>query len=305
MYDPNSLHARTKGSQSAFVNERLLRHHFAFGKNWKSFLSTITPESITEAERGLTRLLPPGELRDRRFLDVGCGSGLSMLAAIRLGASQVTGIDLDPLSVETAQMLLSTHAQGSEWSVRTASVFDLNPTRDARDGLDAGTARAGEYDIVYSWGVLHHTGDVWGGIEKAASMVAPGGHLALALYRHTPLCGFWKREKRFYAAAPGWAQRLIRVLYKGTYALGLLATRRSPLHYVREYRSARGMDWHHDVHDWLGGYPYQSVEPQEVTRYLAGLGLSMERVFARPAAARGLFGTHCDEYVAVRNRQRE
>ncbi len=135
---------------------------FRFGENWRSFVATITEESVLEAERGLLRLLPESAIRGRSFLDVGCGSGLSMLAALRLGAASVRGVDYDADSVEATRALLSVHAPAGAWSAIRKSVFDLTPDDDGR------------YDTVYSWGVLHHTGAVWRAIEDASKVVAPG-----------------------------------------------------------------------------------------------------------------------------------
>ena len=271
---------------------RSVETHFKFGENWRSFVDTLSERSIEEAERGLTRLFPKGELQGRRLLDIGCGSGLHMLAAQRLGAAEIVGIDLDSVSVSTAQTLLSTHVSGRTWSVNVRSVFDLDPNKD------------GVYDVVYSWGVLHHTGDMWIAIRKAAEMVAPGGYLALALYRHTPLCGFWRVEKKIYATSPRLVQAAMRALYKTIYLCGLIATGRSPADYIRNYVSARGMDWSHDIHDWLGGYPYESVQPPQLIAFLHDLRFSIERVFEHPAALMGILGSHCDEFVARRQSSR-
>lgn len=163
--------------------------HFAFGENWKSFVNVVDANRIARAEAGMRRLFPDGDLRGARFLDVGCGSGLSSLAAARSGAAQVHGVDIDPASVEAARSLLGRHLPPGAWSARIASVFDLDP---ARDGL---------FDVVYSWGVLHHTGAMWRAVESAAALVRPGGLLAVALYRKTALCEFWRREKALYARA--------------------------------------------------------------------------------------------------------
>jgi SAM-dependent methyltransferase len=259
---------------------------FKFGDNWRSFVTTVSEDTIVEAERGLRRLFPDGELKGRRFLDIGCGSGLSALAAYRLGASSVTGIDFDQASIGAARELLSHYAADADISLAVKSVFAL-------DGSE-------KYDVVYSWGVLHHTGAMWQAIQHAAGAVAPQGLLAIALYRRTPMCGFWKAEKRLYAQAAPAVQRLMAAVYKSAFAAGLLAQGRSPAAYVANYRSARGMDWHHDVHDWLGGYPYESVEPTEVKTFLQHSGFELLRSFEHPARAFGVFGSHCDEYVARR-----
>jgi SAM-dependent methyltransferase len=262
---------------------------FAFGANWQSFAAAIDPARIAEAEAGLRRLFPAGEIEGCRFLDIGCGSGLSALAALRLGAAHVSAIDLDPRSAATTRSVLQKYAKTASWDVQQKSVFDLMPASEAPHG------------IVYSWGVLHHTGRMWEALERCCALVPGGGRLAVALYRRTPMCGFWRAEKRFYAAAGPAAQKSVRALYKVAYGAGLLATGRNPARYVASYQSARGMDWHHDVHDWLGGYPYESTDPAAVRDFLARHGFALDRMFERPAAAKGLFGSHCDEYVAVRS----
>lgn len=237
----------------------------------------------------MRRLFPENELRGSTFLDIGCGSGLSALAACRLGAASVDAIDLDPASVAATNALLAKFAPEFHGSARQASVFELDPER------------TGTYDIVHSWGVLHHTGDLWTAFERTCAMVGQRGRLAIALYRRTPLCPLWALEKRHYAQAGPAAQAIVRAIYKGIYRSGLIATGRNPARYIAGYRSARGMDWHHDVHDWLGGHPYQSTDPAAVTAFLAQRGFAVEHIFAHAPVALGIFGSHCDEYVAARH----
>ena len=265
---------------------RRLESHFAFGENWQSFLQTVDEDSIIYATRALARLLPAEEVAGRSFFDIGCGSGLTMLAATRLGARSVEGIDIDPGSVTATKALLSRHLEPGRWTARVQSVLSLEPG-------------CGPFDIVSSWGVLHHTGDMANAIRKAAGAVAPRGTLAISLYRRTPLCALWTLENRLYSAAPRAFQTAIRVGYQGIFCAALLLTGRNPVRYVREYR-LRGMDWKHDVHDWLGGYPYESVSPSEVIDCLDRLGFDMVRMFEQPTRAGGLFGSHCDEFVARR-----
>jgi 2-polyprenyl-6-hydroxyphenyl methylase/3-demethylubiquinone-9 3-methyltransferase len=269
---------------------RQLENHFAFGRNWQSFAHSVTEDNIAQAVSGLQRLFAPNQIEGCRFLDIGSGAGLSMLAALRMGARSVTGVDIDPNSVEAARTLLSLHAPDEPWKVELSSVFDLTPEEH------------GTFDIVYSWGVLHHTGDMWLALRKAAALVSPGGQLAIALYRRTPLCGFWQWEKRLYSTSNRLTQAIIRLTYETIYCAGVVTTGRNPIRYVRGYKSQRGMNWFNDVHDWLGGYPYQSSQPEEVVRFLKELGFAVRLALEKPAALRGLLGSHCDEFVAVRQK---
>ncbi|WP_165830740.1 class I SAM-dependent methyltransferase [Phenylobacterium soli] len=257
--------------------------HFAFGENWKSFLGTLDDERITQAEAGLRRLFPGGELKGKTFLDIGSGSGLSSLAALKLGVKSLVATDIDRHSVEATAGLLSRLAPGGPWAAEERSVFDLAPSD-------------GRFDVVYSWGVLHHTGDMWRAVETAASMVKPGGLFAVALYRKTGMCGFWKIEKRFYSRAPRWAQTPIRWAYMSARFVTDFIRFKPIIRTIRNYRSQRGMSWSHDAHDWLGGYPYESAAPPVIRERISAMGFSLEREFLRPAGL-GLWGSGCDEFV--------
>lgn len=259
---------------------------FAFGKNWASYAKLVTQQQIDEAIVGLRRLVGD-DLRGKRFLDIGCGSGLHSLAALRLGAAEVVAIDVDSDSVATTRNMLQAHAQGGAWKVLERSVFDLDPSS------------MGKFDVVYSWGVLHHTGDMYRALRIAATLVAPGGQFAFALYRHTRFCWFWKIEKKWYAAAGPRGQGMARSAYVGLYRMAHpIFNRKSFADHVASYVSARGMDFYHDVHDWLGGWPYESISPDEVARLMKQLGMREVRNFARMGrTSTGVFGSGCDEYV--------
>jgi 2-polyprenyl-6-hydroxyphenyl methylase/3-demethylubiquinone-9 3-methyltransferase len=257
---------------------------FAFGDNWASYASLVNEERLVEAERGLVRLLGPDGLRGRTMLDIGCGSGVHAAAAGRLGVARVVALDIDSRSVEATRAVLMRHAPLAAAEVRQADVFDLEP------------ATAGRFDVVYSWGVLHHTGDMGEAVRRAAGVVAPGGLFAFALYRRTRLCGLWAHEKRWYAAARPSAQAMARRIYVGLLRAKFAITGQDFATYVAKYKSARGMDFLHDVHDWMGGYPYESITPAALDDHMRKLGFEHVRSFTQ-ALSLGLFGSGCDEYV--------
>lgn len=264
--------------------------HFGFGENWADYAQHITDEKINQAQRDLQRLLPEG-VQGKTFLDIGCGSGLHSLAALKSGAALVSAVDFDPNSVKTTKAVLQQYWRGENVRVDWANILDL-------DTLDFLPEKY--FDVVYSWGVLHHTGDMKVAIENAANFVKPKGVFVLAIYKKTPLCPFWKKEKYFYTHAPRFVRAICNYVYAGLYSLGLVATGRNPLSYIRQYPQNRGMRFMTDVRDWLGGYPYESASPEEIEDMMKNLGFTLQRSYnTGSAAARGLFGTGCAEYVFI------
>lgn len=262
--------------------------HFAFGENWSGFARQIDARRIQVAEASIRRLVGREDLDGLSFLDVGSGSGLDSLAALRLGCTRLLAIDIDPASVETTRGTLAAFPTAAPCECRRLSVFDL------------ADFNVGTFDVVYSWGVLHHTGAMHGAIDAAARAVAPGGMAVFAFYRKTPLCHLWQLEKRWYSKAPAWAQRLARGIYIGAYWASLAVCGRSPRRYIRTYSErSRGMDFYRNVHDWLGGYPYESISAAEIESYMGDLGFVMVRSFtyAGRLGRLGLFGSGNDEYI--------
>lgn len=207
---------------------------FRFGENWASFSRHLTETQLAEARASLQRLLDMESLEDHTFLDIGCGSGLFSIAAAQLGARQVVGIDIDPVSVRTSQDNARRWAPDAPLTFRQVSVLD----ETAMEALDT-------FDIVYSWGVLHHTGDMRRALRIAAARVRTGGLFVVAIYnRH------WSSPfvKRGYNLLPVWGQRGLAGGFAPVILLAkALVTRRNP------FKVRRGMDFFHNLVDWLGG----------------------------------------------------
>jgi 2-polyprenyl-6-hydroxyphenyl methylase/3-demethylubiquinone-9 3-methyltransferase len=258
--------------------------HFEFGENWREYAKTIDDRRIADAIAGLEKLFPDG-VRGKSFLDIGSGSGLHSLAALSLGAERVLAVDIDENSVATTRQLLSARAPSKNWNARIASVFETSPQE------------TGTFDIVYSWGVLHHTGDMWRAIEKAASLVKPDGQFALAIYGKTPFDAVWRAEKRIYKSSPHAVQWLMRKGWVTTLIVAKLARGKNPMSLFRDPIAARGMNFSHDLHDWLGGYPYETATVDQLSTRIGAMGFRQTRAFPMRVAAKGLFGSGCHEIV--------
>jgi 2-polyprenyl-6-hydroxyphenyl methylase/3-demethylubiquinone-9 3-methyltransferase len=152
----------------------------------------------------------------------------------------------------------------------------------------------GQFDVAYSWGVLHHTGAMWR--EMAAKLVKPGGQFALAIYSKTPLDAAWNVEKRVYSGGPQVLQWIIRQTYVGALFSAQALRGRNPMSLVSNTK-ARGMNFSHDVHDWLGGFPYETASANELHERVCSFGFSEERSFPIQVSMGGLFSSGCHEFV--------
>ncbi len=262
--------------------------HFEFGKNWADYSKNIGDTEINDARHELGRLLATESLQGKPFLDIGCGSGIHSLAALQMGAATVHAIDLDPDSVSTTRSVLETYWDKNNYQIEKMNIFDVN------------TDLFPKFDIVYSWGVLHHTGDMWGAIEKTASFIRPGGVLAIAIYRKTPLCGFWKKEKWLFTNGGPVVRSILTAAYMLLKILRDIIRLKNPLRKILHYREGtRGMRWKSDVIDWLGGYPYESAPLDEIRNSLEPLGFKLTQSF-KTKAEWGVFGSGCAEYLFQR-----
>jgi SAM-dependent methyltransferase len=266
-------------------NARIGERRFRFGANWLDFSRSLSADQLAEAEKSLPRLLECDSLAGLSFLDIGSGSGLFSLAARKLGA-RVHSFDFDEESVLCTMRLRDRYFAGdSNWKIEQGSILDAEYVRNL-----------GTFDVVYAWGVLHHTGAMRDALDGAARLVAPGGLLAFALYHRTLMCPFWRWEKRWYSGASADAQRRARALYIVLLRMAFFATGRNFRSYVASYRSVRGMDFMHDVHDWMGGYPYESILAPQVETVMGPLGFTRIRATGTPLTT-GIFGSGCDEYL--------
>lgn len=234
---------------------------YEFGKNWTRFVQRNFDEQRVEvAQRHLLSLLGRDDLRGLDFLDIGCGSGIHSLAAFRSGAGRIHSFDYDPDSVGATTMVRKFAGEPANWKVERGDVLN-----------DDYIAGLGQWNLVYSWGVLHHTGDVWRAIGNAQRTVAPGGLFYIALYSSDVQTDpdFWLRIKQKYNKAGQLKRWQMEWWYVWVYVMGR-RMREAPtvIRRILSHRFQRGMSFFADIRDWLGGWPMEFVADQDVIDFL-------------------------------------
>ncbi len=255
---------------------------FDFGSNWKHYSArALTTSRVEGAREAFCELTFGIELKSRSFLDVGFGQGLTALCAADAGAA-VCCLDVNPRCAEalelTSQFFLPKVKE--KLNLIVGSILSSSDVRTLREKSGDG------YDVVHSWGVLHHTGDLQQAFANCAGLVKPGGHLIVAIYNRHWSSPLWERIKRLYCRLPRIGQKtMIGLFVPVIYLAKLLVTRRNPL------EKERGMDFLVDIVDWVGGYPYEYAVIDEVLDL--GNKNSLQTLRVTPAGV----PTGCNEFV--------
>jgi len=260
---------------------------FRFGKNWRNYIKLLSEERLRLAMDSLKVLLDTESLNGKLFIDVGCGSGIFSLAAIRLGAKQVVSIDYDKDSVNCAQFLKERYGPFDNWTIQQGSILDSGFV----DTL-------GTYDVVYSWGVLHHTGNMWKALENVSMLVKADGILAVSIYNDQGLLSkFWAFVKYIYNKSPAPVQWLMGNLFFVVWALLMLLldmVNRRPVLARYHGVNARGMNAYYDSIDWVGGYPFEVATPTEIFKFYKAKDYQLVKLETRS-------GMGCNEYVFIKH----
>lgn len=266
---------------------------FGFGKNWQRYIQKIDDFRIRRAKESLCYMLGVESLENKAFVDIGCGSGLFSLAARKLGAS-VYSFDYDLDSVGATLVLKERFSsEGSMWKIERGDILDNEYIK-----------QLGSFDIVYSWGVLHHTGAMYRALENSISLLKPNGKLYIAIYNDQGGASRrWKSIKKLYNKSPIWIQKIILAIviiyFESRYAIARLLRLQNPFPDWKktENRELRGMTQWHDYIDWVGGYPFEVAKPEDIFNFCQDRGLRLEKL-----ATQG--GSHgCNEFVFARYSQ--
>ena len=262
---------------------------FDFGKNWINFSKNIDEKRIELATSSFTKLID-FDLKNKSFFDVGCGSGLSSLVALRLGA-KVFAIDNDGYSIISTTNLLKKFSLNKNYKIEKKSILDDRFIRKVK-----------KFDVVYSWGVLHHTGDMWKALENCSLKVKKKGKLVLAIYNDQGGASKrWYIIKKIYVSSPKVIRFLLVLFFFIFFEIRSFMIKilrfQNPFSFDdwKNKKKNRGMSVIHDLIDWVGGYPFEYSKPEEIFNFIKKKGFSLDNLKTNAG------GHGCNEYVFTKN----
>ena len=280
---------------------------FSFGRNWVDYVNNFLDEKkLNIAKKSLLQYLPEKEYKNKVFIDIGCGSGIFSLNALRLGCKKVISLDVDRYSIAAAKIVKDRFSpligQGVQWEIFAGSILDSNLVDKLKN----------KGDIVYSWGVLHHTSQMYQAIENSSQLVRPNSYLILAIYNRAPSSDFWLKVKRFYNLVPLLIKKsmVYALFFCIIFQRSLGFLKRKILRQPREplFSGERGMSIFYDVIDWLGGYPYEYASFDEIKDFIERLGFKLikapAKILSPSRTIFNRFSLHCtgnSEFVFRKN----
>lgn len=256
-----------------FKKEIIKKDRFEFGKNWKNFLKKLNNERISIAEKSLLTMLTKEQLKEKTFLDIGSGSGLSSLAAKNLKA-KVTSFDYDDSSVACTKELKNKYYPNDKyWSILQGSILDKKFLKSL-----------GKFNIVYSWGVLHHTGNMFEAINNSLNLIENNGVFFIAIYNDQGIKSkIWWYVKYTYNRLPFLLKKPFAFtlgFFLQFILIMIYLIKLKPMVIIDpiiNYKKKRGMSMTSDILDWYGGFPFEYIKFEELINYIEKKGLKFQK----------------------------
>ena len=243
---------------------------FSFGSNWNEFIdNSITNKSFDRKLKYCINHLSntfSKSIDKKIFIDIGCGSGLFSLAAIKLNASKVLSFDFDLNSVNTTNKLLS--LKGVDKEKANSLQHDIRNEIILSNYLNAEQSKKIQ-KFIYCAGVVHHTGNVYLSMDNVSKLANnKNDEIFISIYNKIPVLTFlWWLEKKIYINVGIW-RRLALFIWLFAWSSYWILKLQNPIKNIQRYGdNDRGMSFLTDAKDWLGGYPYEPLYKEDVIAF--------------------------------------
>jgi len=257
------------------------KKQFDFGQNWKNFSEKkLNKDKIIQAQHDFKELVKDLDIKNKSFIDIGFGQGLGLLSSIIFGAKSV-GVDINEKCYETLERNKDffPELKNVDIPIIIGSILDGSILEKIKSINKT-------YDILHSWGVLHHTGNMWTAIDNCCQLISQNGIFILAIYNKHWSSRLWYIIKKIYNSSPAIIKRLmIYKFYAIIFIAKFLVTFKNPL------KKERGMSFYYDIVDWIGGFPYEYATKDEIVEYLRYKGFNLIK-FTKASVPTG-----CNEFI--------
>ena len=142
------------------------------GKFYDIVWTKYVPE-YSSSEKHLEIFFSDKEIKDKKILDAGCGTGIFSVIFANKGAARVLGTDISQGSLETAGSL--------------KKKFNLQNVEFSEEDMLQLPFEDNTFDIVWAWGTVHHTSNPFKAIDELTRVLKKGGSILLAVYKRTKL----------------------------------------------------------------------------------------------------------------------
>ena len=233
------------------INDKREDNNFSFGKNWLHFIQNNINDSVIESSR--IDIIKWFDVKDKSIIDIGCGSGLSSLIFNNEKAKYIYSFDYDINSVDSTLLLKNKQKIiNNDWVIKQGNILDTDYIKSL-----------GKFDIVYSWGVLHHTGDLWKAIKNAIYL--SNDLIMLSLYSNIANYDNDFTAKQNY-------NKFNELEKKKNIADYVMTVKQSSKKNEEILNwntpSKRGMNKYNDIIDWVGGFPYEVCSTKQINQFM-------------------------------------
>jgi len=188
----------------------------------------------------------------------------------------VYSFDFDQHSVEATKFCWRIADEPGNWIVGKGSILDKSFIKSL-----------GQYDIVYAWGVLHHSGSLWHAMKNAFTLVKPGGILWISIYAKGPRYNDDLAMKKKYNSSSNFVKRCMVVKRIAVIMLARIKHLQNP--FTWNERRQRGMNVYNNIVDWFGGLPYEVASEDEVVKFTRKSGFILESIKVKVEGACSIY----------------